>query len=121
MSDISQDDKTMGMIAHLSALVTIGPLVIWLMNKDNPAKEFVTRQAKTALNFVISLWIVMVPLSIVIAIIGHIPAVGWIIALLASLLMAAVGLAALVLVIMAAMKANNGEDGTYPLSLKLIP
>ena len=120
MSDVSQEDKTMGMVAHLSALVTIGPLIIWLMNKDNPDKAFVTKQAIEALNFVITLWILIVGLAISLTIIAFIPILGWIVAILGWLLMMAIGIAALVLIIMAAMKANTGEDGRYPFALRLI-
>ena len=56
MSEVSQDDKTMGMIAHLSGIVTgfIGPLVIWLINKDKSDKAWVIEEAKEALNFQIT-------------------------------------------------------------------
>ena len=40
--------------------------------------------------------------------------------LIGFLLMAAIGIAHLVLCIMAAMKANNGEAYRYPFALRLI-
>lgn len=121
MSDLTDDDKTMGMLAHLSALVTIGPLVMWLINKDNPSKTFVTNCAKEALNFVISWLIVMVPVSIVATFMAFIPAIGWIIAILLWLVMMGLGIAALVFIIMAAMKAKEGIEYRYPFALRLIP
>ncbi|MBS0212385.1 MAG: DUF4870 domain-containing protein [Proteobacteria bacterium] len=110
----------MGMLAHLSALVTIGPLIIWLMNKDQPDKSFVTNNAKEALNLVISLWIVMVPVWIVAYILVFVPVIGWIIDIVLWLLMMAVGIAGLVFIIMAAMKANEGVEYRYPFALRLI-
>jgi len=121
MSDLSDDDKTMGMLAHLSALVTIGPLVLWLIHKDNPAKAFVTSCAKEALNFVISLWIVMMPVSIIATMMAFIPAIGWIVAILLWLVLMGVGIAGLVFIIMAAMKAKEGVEYRYPFALRLIP
>jgi uncharacterized Tic20 family protein len=120
MSEVSQDDKNMGMIAHLSGLVSIGPLIIWLMNKDNPDKSFVTNNAKEALNFVITLWLIMIPVAIVSSILAFIPVLGWIAGILIWLCMMVVGLGALVFLIMAAMKAKEGVEYVYPYSLRLV-
>ena len=117
---VSQDDKTMGLVAHLSALVAIGPLIVWLLNKDKPEKSFVTRHALEALNFVITMWILVIGVFIVSTILGFIPILGWIVALILGLAMMAVGLGALVLIILAAVKANGGEEYRYPVSLRLI-
>jgi uncharacterized Tic20 family protein len=117
---VSQDDKTMGMLAHLSALVSIGPLIIWLMNKDKPDKEFVNTEAKEALNFVISIWIVMIGAMIVSTILAFIPVLGWIASILIWLAMMAVGLGGLVFIIIAAMKANEGVNYRYPVNLRLV-
>ena len=117
---VSQDDKTMGMLAHLSALVSIGPLIIWLMNKDKPDKEFVNTEAKEALNFVISLWIVGVAAMIVNTILGFIPVLGWIAIVIIGLGCLALAVAALVFIIIAAMKANEGMHYRYPVNFRLI-
>lgn len=117
---VSQEDKTMGLIAHLSALVTIGPLIVWLINKDKPEKGFVTRNALEALNFVITIWLLSISVFIVNFIMAFIPVIGWIIALILGLAMMVVGLGALVLIIMAAVKANGGEEYRYPVNLRLI-
>ena len=117
---VSQDDKTMGLISHLSALVTIGPLIIWLINKDKPEKGFVTRHALEALNLVITLWIVMIGLIIVSTVMAFIPILGWIVGIILWIAMMAVGLGAFVLIVIAAIKANGGEEYRYPFSLRLI-
>ena len=122
----SAEEKQWAMFAHLSALVGgiltsgwagsigcfIGPLVIWLVKKDT--LPFVDDQGKEALNFNITVGIVFLALlilSIVTFGIGLIVAVPlWII----------IGIAWLVLTIIAAVKANNGERYRYPLTLRLI-
>jgi uncharacterized Tic20 family protein len=120
MSDVAQDDRTMGMLAHLSALVSIGPLIIWLINKDKPEKAFVNENAKEALNFVITMWIVMIGLTIVTTVLAFIPVLGWIAGIFLWLLMMAVGVGALVFIIIAAMKANEGISYRYPFALRLV-
>ena len=105
-----QDQRTMTLLAHILGILTgfICSLVIWLINKDNPEKSFVTDQAKEALNFQITL-IIAYFISGILTLV-----------LIGFLLMAAIGIANLVLCIMAAMKANNGEAYRYPFTLRLI-
>jgi hypothetical protein len=117
MSEVSQDDKTMGLIAHLSGLVTIGPLIIWLMNKDNAEKAFVVGHAKEALNFVITVWICAIGLMILSIVLAFIPIIGW---LLSMLLYFAFMIGALVSFILGGVKANKGEEYRYPFAIRLI-
>lgn len=110
MSDVSQDDKTMAMIGHLSGILVgfIGPLVIWLINKDKADKGWLVGQAKEALNFQI---------TVVIAyIIGMILTM----VLIGVLVVFGVMIANLILCIMAGLKANEGVDYRYPFALRLI-
>ncbi|BAV97205.1 putative Tic20 family protein [Lysobacter enzymogenes] len=114
MNDISQDEKTWGMLAHLSTLVglivpfgtILGPLVVWLMKKDT--MPFVADQGKEALNFNITVLIAMI--------------VGGILTLvlIGVLVMIVVGIAWLVLSIIAALAANKGESYRYPFTLRLV-
>ena len=110
----SADEKTWGMLAHLSALAgfiipfgnIIGPLVVWLVKKDT--MPFVEKQGKEALNFQITVFIailICIPLMFIL--------VGFV-------LLFVVGIGALVLSIMAGLKAQNGEDYRYPWALRLI-
>ena len=105
-----QDQRTMSLLAHLLGIVTgpIGALIIWLVSKDDASKGFVVDQSKEALNFQITVFIAIV--------------ISWILAfvLIGLLLMPLVGIANLVLCIMAAMKANNGEAYRYPFALRLV-
>lgn len=105
---ISQDDKTMALLAHLGGIFFgfIPSLVIWLIKKDNSA--FIEDQAKEALNFQITIMIAAV--------------VSWILmfALIGFILLPIVMLLNLVLCIVAGIKANSGESYRYPFALRLI-
>ncbi len=106
------------MFAHLAALVTldipfvniIGPLVIWLVQKDR--YPFVDDQGKEAVNFQISL-------SIYMALAGAL-ALTIILLPLAVLAIAALAIFGLVMAIIAAVRANRGERFRYPLTIRFI-
>lgn len=109
----TQDDRTWGMLAHLSALVGfigipsfIGPLVVWLIKKDT--MPFVNDQGKESLNFQITIFIALVIAALTICI-----GIGLI-------LLPAVGIVALVFIIIASIAANKGEAYRYPFTLRLI-
>ncbi len=111
---ISQEDRTMAMLAHLLGIVTgfLGALIIWLVKKDT--SPFVDDHGKEALNFQIAVLIVIVALgafSVVTLGIG---------ALLAVPLMGVVGVANLVFCILAGVAANNGQHYRYPVTIRLI-
>jgi uncharacterized Tic20 family protein len=111
----TQDERTWGMIAHLSAFAVfvfplggniLAPLIIWLTRRDTSA--YVEMEAREALNFNISValgWIVCG--SLVFALVG-IP------------LGAALFLYWLVMAIVAAVKASEGVGYRYPFSLRLV-
>jgi len=120
------EERQWAMFAHLSALVGgiltsgwagsigcfIGPLIIWLVKKDT--MTFVNDQGREALNFNITVGIVFLGLfvlSIVTLGLGLILTVP---------LMIIVGIAWLVLTIIAGMKANEGVAYRYPFTLRLI-
>ena len=115
------EEKQWGMFAHLSALAGgllggwgffLGPLVIWLIKKDT--MPFVNDQAKEALNFTITVSAIFMILWIF----GFMTlGIGFLIAIP---VMCIVAIAALVLIIMAAMKANEGIAYRYPFALRLI-
>ena len=121
----SAEERQWAMFAHLSALAGglltgaiggwgffLGPLVIWLMKKDT--MPFVADQAKEALNFnitVSAIMLVMLVLTVVTLGIGII---------IAGPIMFIVGIAALVLIIMAAIKASAGHAYRYPLTIRLV-
>ena len=109
-TDAPADQRTMALAAHLLGIFTgfIGALIIWLINKDDASKAFVTDQAKEALNFQITVAIAMV-ISIILMIV-----------IIGGILAPIVGVINLVFCIIAAVKANNGEAYRYPFTLRLI-
>jgi uncharacterized Tic20 family protein len=110
MNDVTQEQKTMAMLAHLLGIVTgfVGALVIWLINKDKPDAGFVNDQAKEALNFQITLAIVYV-VGVVLSVI-----------LIGIFINLAAWIACLVFSIIGGMKANEGVEYRYPFALRLI-
>jgi uncharacterized Tic20 family protein len=121
MNEVTQEQKTWGMIAHLSALVgliipfgnILGPLVVWLVKKDT--MPFVDDQGKEALNFNITLAIVIAGLMIVGTVLLVI-VIGFLFYLLAGI----IGLAGLVFMVIAGIKANEGVAYRYPFIFRLI-
>ncbi|MBE9566489.1 MAG: DUF4870 domain-containing protein [Proteobacteria bacterium] len=107
-------EKTMAMLCHLLALAglvvpfgnILGPLIVWLMKKDT--SELVNDQGKESLNFQISFTIYGFVAAILSLIVIGIP-----IAIALVVFWA-------VMVIMASIKANEGQRHRYPLNLRLI-
>ncbi len=116
MSEVNQDDKTMGMLAHLSAIVTgfIGPLVIWLINKDKADKEWLIAESKEALNFNITLAIAYFALTIL-----AIVTLG-IAAIVTGPLMLIIWVVSIILFIVAGLKAKDGISYRYPFAIRLV-
>lgn len=102
------------MFGHLSALIgliipfgnMIAPLIIWQVKKDS--MPFAAEQAKEALNFQIT-----VTLAIIVGAILTLILIGIVV-------MAVVGVGALVLTIIAGLKANEGIAYRYPFTLRLV-
>ena len=100
----------MAMIGHLSGIVAgfIGPLIIWLINKEKADKVWLNGQAKEALNFQITL------------LIGYVVAFILTFILIGFVLYVILAIANLVLCIMAGLAANRGETYRYPFALRLV-
>ena len=107
MSNISSDDKTIGMLCHLSGLFSFfGPLIIWLIKKDD--SEFVDANGKQALNFQISIFIYgVISAFLIIIVIG-------------VFLLVALGIFSFIMIVIASIKAANGEVFQYPLSIQFL-
>lgn len=110
----SKDEKLWAMLCHLSALVgfvipfgnIIAPLIIWVIKKDE--YPLVADQGKEAVNFQISMTIYFIAAVILIFV-----AIG--IALLPI-----IALFGLIMIVIASIKANEGEKYRYPLTIRLI-
>ena len=111
----TENERTWGMLAHLSALVglvfplvgnILGPLLVWLTKRDQSA--FIAAHAKEALNFNITVTLAgVVCLFLALIFIGF-------------LLGMALFIAWLVMTLVAAIRASEGVPYHYPLSLRLI-
>lgn len=84
----------------------IGPLIVWQLKKD--LDPFIDAQGKEALNFQITYSIAMMICGLL----------AWV--LIGFPLMLLVGITALVLTIIAGIKANEGQAYRYPFSWRLI-
>ena len=104
----SSSDRTIAMFAHLGGIVAgfIPSLVIYLIKKDE--SPWVRAQAAEALNFqltVLIAWAVAVVLLLV---------------LIGLALLPLVGIANLVLCIIAGVKTNDGVAYRYPVAIRLV-
>lgn len=110
----SKDERTWGMLCHLIAFCgvlvplgnIIGPLVIWLIKKDE--MPFVDDQGKESLNFQITMFIAFIICFLLIFV------------FIGMLLMFVVGIYWLVVVIIAAIKANDGVYYRYPYAIRFL-
>ncbi|MEP7339042.1 MAG: DUF4870 domain-containing protein [Acidobacteriota bacterium] len=123
MYAVSKDERTWGMFSHLSALVgyfvvpfgnIIAPLIIWLVKRDE--SQFVADQAKESLNFQISL-LIYGAVGSVICLILMLVVVGFI---LIFALWGALYIGGIVLTLVAAIKANEGQPYRYPFTIRLV-
>lgn len=103
-----QDERLWAVLAHLGGFVLglLAPLVVMLVQGDK--SPFVRRHAVEALNFQITVLIAAVASTVLM------------IVLIGFLLIFAVVTAWVVLMVLAAIKANNGEDYRYPMTIRLV-
>lgn len=114
MSNGSSQENTFAMLCHLSALSgylipfgwIIGPLVVWLIKKDE--YPLVDDQGREALNFNITI------------LIAHIVAgILWLFCI-GIIVTGIVVVAHVVFLVIAAMKANQGQRYRYPFILRFL-
>jgi uncharacterized protein len=122
-SGLSSEVRNWGLAAHLSAyagawvaLAFLGPLVVWLLKRDE--HPFIEHHAKEALNFNLSFLlygvvgtVIAVPLGLLTLGLGFIPL---------ALVAAALVIVWLLFPILAAIRASNGEGYRYPLTIRFI-
>lgn len=106
---VATSDKALMILCHVSALIGVGfvlPFIVWLVKKHEP--DMVSAHAKETLNFHLS-WLlyalVCVPLT-------------WIV--IGIPILFALGIAAIVLAIIGAVKASDGALYRYPLTIRFI-
>ncbi len=110
----SQQERTLAMVGHLLAFAgfvvpfgnLVGPLLLWLLKKDQ--MPLVAEHAKESLNFQISVTLYAIASSLLALV------------LIGFFFLAALFVFALVVVILASIKAYHGEPYRYPLCIRLV-
>ena len=109
-----KDENMWAMFCHLSALIgfvipfgnIIGPLIIWTLKKDE--YPHVNDQGKEAINFQISVTIYILISVILIFVAIGIP------------LLIIIGIFSLIMTVIAAVNANDGNKYRYPFTIQFI-
>jgi uncharacterized Tic20 family protein len=115
--ELDKDTKMWAMFCHLAGLAgyvvpiilsgIIAPLIIWQIKKDD--HPFLDENGKEAVNFQISIGIYAFVSILLIAAFC-----------IGAILLTAVSIFDVVFMIIAAVKANNGESYRYPLCIRFI-
>jgi len=113
--EITKDARMWAMFCHLAGLAgylmpcvgnIIGPLILWQIKKDE--YPFVDEQGKEAVNFQISMTLyAIISISLIVIIIG-------------LFLLSAVVVVDLIFLLVAAVKANNGQSYCYPFTIRFV-
>ena len=121
MSDA--DRKNWAMAAHLSALIAfvgvpslVGPLVVWLIKKDED--DFIAAHSVHALNFNISVLIYTVVAALALGLLGLVTlGIGLFLAIPVAIV---AFIAWLVFVIQGGIAASKGEAFRYPVTIDFV-
>ena len=114
-AEISKDARMWAMFCHLAGLAlfilpaignVVGPLIVWQIKKDE--HPFVDANGKEAVNFQISMLIYGLAAGLL-----CFACVGF-------FLLPAVVIVDLIFLLIAAVKANNGQSYRYPLTIRFI-
>jgi uncharacterized protein len=112
---LTHDAKTWGMFCHLAGFGkfifpffgnVIGPLIVWQLKKNE--SEFIDYHGKESLNFQITISIVVIVL------------IPTLFILIGFVLLPMIGLFDAIMIIIAALKASNGERYQYPLTIRFV-
>ena len=111
---VNKDERTWAMLCHLSAFAgfivpfgsIIGPLIIWLIKKDE--MQMVNEHGKKALNFQITMAIAYIICFVLMFVV------------IGVILLPIVAIFSFIMVVLASIKANEGKEFNYPLSLNSV-
>ena len=112
--ELSQEVRQWAMFCHFAAFFglifpfgnLIGPLIVWQIKKD--LHPFVDDQGKEALNFQVSVALAAMLCFLLMVVVIGFP------------LLALLSIVAVVLVVIAGIKANEGQLYRYPFSWRLV-
>jgi uncharacterized Tic20 family protein len=108
-SPATQDEKTLGIVMHVLGLIglaIIGPLIIWLMKKDQ--SPYLDQQGRELLNFQISFLIYAFVAVLLCSILIGIP------------LLFAIGIGTIILTIIGIVRASEGAIYRFPLTIRML-
>ncbi|AXV63887.1 MULTISPECIES: DUF4870 domain-containing protein [Pseudoalteromonas] len=112
--ECNKEQRTWAMLCHLSSFAgllipfgsVIGPLIVWLAKKDE--MPLVAEHGRKSLNFQLTMMIAyIVSFLLIFVVIGVI-------------LLPVIAVFAFIMVVVSAIKANDGKDVNYPLSIEFI-
>lgn len=112
---IPREARKWGMICHLSALIGIlgngigfllGPLVVWLIKRED--HPFIDEQGKEAVNFQITMFLALLVSALLALVL-----IGFLFMIIIAFLM-------IIFPIIGAIRASDGKNYRYPVSLRLI-
>ena len=114
--EITKDERTWGLIAHLSPLLgyvvpvplfnILAPAIVWFIKRET--MPFVDDQAKEALNFQITIF-----LATIVCIIAIVVVIG-------IFLIPALVIYSIIMMVLAAKAAQEGKRYRYPYCLRLV-
>ena len=112
--ECNKEQRTWAMLCHLSSFAgllipfgsVIGPLIVWLAKKDE--MPLVAEHGRKSLNFQLTMMIAyIVSFLLIFVVIGVI-------------LLPVIAVFAFIMVVVSAIKANDGKEVNYPLSIEFI-
>jgi uncharacterized Tic20 family protein len=119
----TSDQQTWRVLAHASAFIqlvgipsVVGPLVVWLIRREDPVVE---PHAREALNFQLSLLIYFIG-GVVLGFIAALTIVGLVVTAVIVIALVLLFLLELVFALLGTIAASRGEMYRYPLNLDLI-
>ncbi|BCX49579.1 conserved hypothetical protein [Haloferula helveola] len=112
----TEEERTLGMLCHLLGLLTgfIGPLILWLVKKDESA--YINHHGKEALNFQLSELLYFFVLGSITFVLMF-----FFIGLLLLPVLFVLWVLAVVASVLGCTAANRGEWFRYPGSIRFIP
>ena len=113
---ITPDDRTWATMAHVASIIAmfvgglsvLGPLIVWLVKKNE--SEYIAHHGREALNFQITMLIAFAILFVA----------GFVTCGITWAMCALLGIANIILSIIGAIRANDGQLWTYPFSIRLV-
>lgn len=105
---VERDERTLAMLIYLISFFTafIGPLVIWLIKKDE--SDFIDHHGREYLNFLISFTVYTIISAILMLIV------------IGIFMLITVAIAGFILTIIAAVKSLDGEYYRFPFIFRIL-